>query len=483
MRKLTGVSVRLSEEQMEKKLLLGVFSLMVQVSLAAVQHVTVMQGDPVSLTCFLNNLHHAHVEWKNPEGHILFYNAREAKRDIRIRITTLSQSEFSIRITSVTFKDGGNYTCTQYDDNGAFEQIVEVTVLGQPRISTVKHGKVNVVKCRVEGNHHPPQISWILSNGPEFSVHSTIYRDGHTFVSEGSLGVHHVRNRVMVKCLVHHPALYSPPLLAFIKLGQRQKRPGPPTLIRVPTAHPGGQRTAAGDFTTTIMNVFSSEESTLSSSLSFSSSDPKYETVTPSLHLEPVTSSGSRRSTRDLMPVSETTVDTLFNKTVETNHTESSDSNMQVGAERTSSLLVLLVTTLIFGLLVVVVFFAIKLRRAHMAWKRGEPNRPGSNLHSLSVFTHTCVLSIHVEKHLTEFIVTENDDSDPSEESSKSKSVPEDKNSQGQRRRGLFNTAFTQYVVEEPPIMTSVVNTNAATPKDPAPQQTASRSHIKETSL
>uniref|UniRef100_A0A8C6NVH7 Ig-like domain-containing protein n=1 Tax=Nothobranchius furzeri TaxID=105023 RepID=A0A8C6NVH7_NOTFU len=187
-----------------------------------------MQGDPVSLTCFLNNLHHAHVEWKNPEGHILFYNAREAKRDIRIRITTLSQSEFSIRITSVTFKDGGNYTCTQYDDNGAFEQIVEVTVLGQPRISTVKHGKVNVVKCRVEGNHHPPQISWILSNGPEF-IHSTIYRDGHTFVSEGSLGVHHVRNRVMVKCLVHHPALYSPPLLAFIKLGQRQKaRPSHP---------------------------------------------------------------------------------------------------------------------------------------------------------------------------------------------------------------------------------------------------------------
>uniref|UniRef100_A0A8C6LXZ3 Ig-like domain-containing protein n=1 Tax=Nothobranchius furzeri TaxID=105023 RepID=A0A8C6LXZ3_NOTFU len=300
--------------------------LFVVVSLAAVQHVTVMQGDPVSLTCFLNNLHHAHVEWKNPEGHILFYNAREAKRDIRIRITTLSQSEFSIRITSVTFKDGGNYTCTQYDDNGAFEQIVEVTVLG--KISTVKHGKVNVVKCRVEGNHHPPQISWILSNGPEFSG-KFIDSYGHTFVSEGSLGVHHVRNRVMVKCLVHHPALYSPPLLAFIKLGQR----------------------------------------------------------------------------RD------------------------SDSNMQVGAERTSSLLVLLVTTLIFGLLVVVVFFAIKLRRAHMAWKRGEPNRPGSNLHR------------------------------------------------------LFNTAFTQYVVEEPPIMTSVVNTNAATPKDPAPQQTASRSHIKETSL
>lgn len=42
---------------------------------------------------------------------------------------------------------------------------------------------------------------------------------------------------------------------------------------------------------------------------------------------------------------------------------------MQTGS---SSLLVFLVTCLIFGLLVVVIFFAIKLRRAHITWKRGK---------------------------------------------------------------------------------------------------------------
>lgn len=37
-----------------------------------------------------------------------------------------------------------------------------------------------------------------------------------------------------------------------------------------------------------------------------------------------------------------------------------------------SPLLVLLVTCLILCLLIVVIFFAIKLRRAHLAWKRGN---------------------------------------------------------------------------------------------------------------
>lgn len=82
-------------------------------------------------------------------------------------------------------------------------------------------------------------------------------------------------------------------------------------------------------------------------------------------------------------------------------------------------------TCLIVCLLVVVIFFTIKLRRAHLAWKR------------------------------------ENEDSDPSEESNRSRSSQEERNAQGQRRRGIFNTAFTQYVTDKPSTITSVVNTAA----------------------
>lgn len=43
---------------------------------------------------------------------------------------------------------------------------------------------------------------------------------------------------------------------------------------------------------------------------------------------------------------------------------------------------------------------------------------------------------IYLTRDLTVFIVTENEDSNPSEESSKSKSSHEEKTSQAQRRRG-----------------------------------------------
>lgn len=90
---------------------------------------------------------------------------------------------------------------------------------------------------------------------------------------------------------------------------------------------------------------------------------------------------------------------------------------------------------------------------------------------------------------MTVFIVTENEDSNPSEESSKSKSSQEEKNSQGQRRRGIFNTAFTQYVVEESPVITSVINTAAMATAETVNEvqtsqpDTAAQCSIKETEL
>lgn len=48
----------------------------------------------------------------------------------RYSINKLSESEFTISIANVTFKDGGIYTCTQYG-NHPTETKVELTVLGE----------------------------------------------------------------------------------------------------------------------------------------------------------------------------------------------------------------------------------------------------------------------------------------------------------------------------------------------------------------
>lgn len=49
-------------------------------------------------------------------------------------IRKLSESEFTVSISDVDFKDGGRYTCFQYGDQ-VTEKTVELTVLGENSIN------------------------------------------------------------------------------------------------------------------------------------------------------------------------------------------------------------------------------------------------------------------------------------------------------------------------------------------------------------
>ncbi|XP_028451875.1 cytotoxic and regulatory T-cell molecule isoform X2 [Perca flavescens] len=470
---------------MEVKLQLSVFVLLIQVSLAVRQRVTVIKGQTLSLTCPLTNAHKTNVDWKNPEGYIMFFNANQALKDKRYSITNLSESEFSISISNVTFKDGGNYTCSHYH-NGTTERKVEVTVLGLPKMQVTKHNGKFVIKCTAEANHYPPQIFWKLNRGPEILAHAQVHHEGKKYVSVNMLHLHSVKSRVTVKCLVRHPALLSEPLMNFVPIQQHLTKPRRTTTTRSPITQPRGStegqtttsswsrhgRTTAYHAEVDRTSSHSSTQlSTVPPNQLFSSSEPKRATGLP---LNPVTSTGSQLNTsgstrsNDTIQnatsttgwTSETTEEITSHNRTEGNTTVS-DPKKQIET-RSSSLLVFLVTCLIVGLLVVVIFFAIKLRRAHITWKRV-------------------------------FIVTENEDSDPSDDSSKSKYSQEDKNSQGQRRRGLFNTAFTRYEVEKPAVITSVINTAAMadtenenkeqTSPPQTPGQTSTKCDIKETEL
>ncbi|XP_074467101.1 cytotoxic and regulatory T-cell molecule isoform X1 [Sebastes fasciatus] len=470
--------------EMELKLQLSVFVLLIQVSLVVCQRVTLKKGQTLNLSCPVTNAHKTNVDWKNPDGYIMFFNRNQGEdhisslQDKRYSITKLSESEFAISISNITFKDGGNYTCTHYGDRPT-EMKVEVTVLGFPKMSVTKHEGQFFIKCTAEGNQYPPQISWKLDQGPEILGHAQVLHEDKKYVSTDMLRVRSVENRVTVKCLVHHPALHSQHLMNFLKIGREFTKPWHTTTASSTTARPQGstegQRTTTGwvrhGRTTAYLSTRGVNEPSSDSSIRSSTVPSNGPNMVTSSGLPLNTSddsttsvlSGSTRrrndtisnttSTTDWASVSEPT-ETISNHTEGNGTGSSNDPNTQRGSEGSSSLLVFLVTFLIFCLLVVVIFFAIKLRRAHMAWKR------------------------------------ENEDSVPSEESSKSKSSQEERNAQGQRRRGLFHTAFTQYVVEKPAVITSVINT-AATERENIEQtsqpqtleQTLVRSDIKETEL
>ncbi|XP_067350925.1 cytotoxic and regulatory T-cell molecule isoform X1 [Channa argus] len=426
---------------MELKPQLCVFTLLIHVSHAAWQHITVTKGQTVHLRCPITKAHETNVEWKNPQGFVMFFNDNKALKDKRYSIVKLSETEFTVSIASVTFTDGGNYTCLHYGNPNITEKNVEVTVLGRPRMSIAKHEEKFIIKCSAEANHYPPQISFQMDNSPEIFSPDQFQREKKKYVSESTLEVKAVKKRVTVKCLVRHPALHSH-LINFVKIGKNEIKPWHTITTSPPTTQTTGSingRTT--DFTTTDVTGTSQSSATLTVVPT-----KKPETFpSPSNHVtstdsHPTTNSSIKggndsisngSSTTGWTSLSATTEETTSFNITDRNTTGNIDGTWkQIKGEGSASLLVFLVTCLIFCLLVVVIFFAIKLRRAHIIWKRV-------------------------------FIVTENEESDPSEESSKSKSSQEEKNSQAQRRRGLFNTAFTKYVVEEPTMVTSVINTGA----------------------
>ncbi|KAL3971419.1 protein TALPID3 [Sarotherodon galilaeus] len=449
---------------MELKLVLSVFVLFIEVSLAVLEHVTVMEGEKLSLSCPVTNADKTNVDWKNPEGFVMFFNRNQALKDKRYRIDTLSESKFSISVSSVKFNDGGNYTCSHYGDQ-ITEKIVEVTVLGYPKMSKTKHEGKTVIKCTAVGNHFAPQISWKIDDGSEFLARTQFQQEAKKYISTGMIEILSVEKRVTVKCLVRHPALKSKHLMNFVKIRQDSKRSHhtstvSPHSVKGSTQVPGitttwirHNRTAVYS-TTRNENKPLSESSTVPSSLRVSTGDPEM-SITRSPQI-PVTVHTDPHLSTSGWTYSPETTENITTDNMDSNTTGNFGLNMHRKDQGNSSLLVLLVTCLICGLLVVVIFFAIKLRRAHIAWKRV-------------------------------FIVTENEDSNPSEESSKSKSSHEEKTSQAQRRRGLFNTAFTQYVVEEPAkTMTSVQNTaviTATTSQHQTTAQTLAKCNAKETSL
>nr|XP_057942812.1 cytotoxic and regulatory T-cell molecule [Doryrhamphus excisus] len=318
---------------MEVKLKLAIFMLLIQVSLAVLQRVTVRKGQTVSLACPLVNGPRHHIEWKNPDGYIMFFNDNKGKyilKDMRYSISNLTKSESTVSISKVSFKDGGNYTCCQYGSH-VIEKKVELTVLGVPKMRVTKHRGRFVVHCTAEGNHHPPQISWKLDYGPEFLGNAQVGYVGKKYVSTDMVQFQSVDTRIAVKCIVRHPFLPFEQLMNFVKIGRNSPR----------------------STTTTNQTVWNTTS----------------------------------------IPV------------------DSSDPDMYTGNRQTSPLLVFLVTSLIVALVAVIIFFILKLRRAHVLW------------------------------------IKENEDSDPSEESGKSKSRPEEV-SQGHNRRGFFSTVFTQYSLE-----------------------------------
>ncbi|XP_046907836.1 cytotoxic and regulatory T-cell molecule isoform X1 [Hypomesus transpacificus] len=468
-------SIQLTRVDMSLKLQFCFLVLFVHESTSVWQRKTVTVGETLTLTCAINAGDTSNVEWKNPSGFVMFFNHNKALKDSRYSIVNFSKKEFKVAVSDVNFRDGGVYTCLHYHHKhkNVATKRVKVIVLGTPKLEVTKNRKETTIKCSAEGNAHPPKLSWQFGNGLEILAQSNSVFDHKTrkHSSEASLHIKSGTKSVTVKCLVRHPALRGPNLIdsVEIKLDTNEvphtMRPSTERVTNTPVEK-------LTEKTTFYWPVTEGSTETPSDKSTYSTKIPKVtEWPTPegpptaftgsyiSTHSHPDTTqpestvftsqndtSSYSTTMKGFLPASETMQNTFPNKTGGNTSIERGFDgvNRQTGKEGSTPLLVLLVTCLIFGLLVVVTFFGIRLRRAHIIWKK------------------------------------ENEDSNQSVNSTKSKSSHEEKHTQNRRHRGLFNIGFTKYSVEPTDVAAASPVTTTAT-RDKTEE--TPESYAKETEL
>ncbi|KAJ8347608.1 hypothetical protein SKAU_G00261970 [Synaphobranchus kaupii] len=398
------------------------------------EHLTVMEGQTLIIRCSIPDANVTHLEWKNPHGFVIFFNSHKALRDKRYRLVTFSHSEYTISLADVTFKDGGHYTCSQYMQLVTTKRF-KVTVLGFPKLETTKHEDRTAIKCTAEANSPPPRISWLFESELELDAPHPQYQcDVKTdkCSSVDILLVQSHKRRVTVKCIVHHQALYNSKLMNFVS-------------IRKDFTEEQLSSATVGYWSSTAETAEQATQSTI---------DPTAETAEQATQSTIDPHSGNDSN----ITVAVTTVSALTNTSTNSSFGESHNEWDQRDDERQSApLLIFLVTCLILGLLVVVIFFLIKLRRAHVVWK------------------------------------IENENSEQSLESSKSKSSQEEKLSQERKLQisvinpGYQNTNFTRYIAEEPPAEAAINGQNEEAAQiqrdNPSPCVATEIPQIKETAL
>ncbi|XP_027005213.1 cytotoxic and regulatory T-cell molecule [Tachysurus fulvidraco] len=403
----------------------------------ALKQISVVQGDTLTLTCPIKNTNMRDaVEWRNPDGFLLFFNRHRVLKDKRKAFVTLTASKSSISLTGIKFKDAGVYKCLRYKKKVSTKRY-KVIVIGVPKLEMDQQEDKTLLKCSASANEHPPRLSWLMDNGLEIAAHPYYEFENasnkYTAVSQLTLNV--PKKRVTVKCLVRHSALHGSELETFIHLGDQSQDTT------------SSSTTLGSTDTTVIPTVFSNTSFTYSHS---ASETTNYNNTTVNKSTEETSGRtnilSNTTDNETNKTISETTDGTPSNTSIESssNNTGNNHTQLNTRIERGNSpLLVLLVTCLIICLFVVLVFFLVRLRKAHIAWKK------------------------------------ENEESDQSVESSRSKTSSEEKQKQQQRGQGFCNTNFTKYKAEEAleaqATPTSVVNEN--------PQPFTSRSCIKETEL
>ncbi|XP_052044579.1 cytotoxic and regulatory T-cell molecule isoform X2 [Apodemus sylvaticus] len=298
--------------------------------------ITVEEGQTLTLTCITSLTKNASLQWLAPSGFTIFLNQHPALKSSKYQLLHHSATQLSIRVSNVSLREEGVYTCLQYGSSVKRRQQVRVTVLVTPFQPTVEAlvlrgqngGKSVVLKCSTERSKPPPQITWLLAEGLEIDgeVHREFEADGKICNTTSTLVVRTYGKNSTVHCMVQHKGLQGRKLVVpfqFEDLVADQE-----TTSDAPEQHSLSSRALPQPMSTVSMMENSSRPETDKEEKEHATPDPGLPTEASAQHAG------------------------------------------RLARSKSGILLLTLVSFLIFILFIIVQLFIMKLRKAHVIWKK-----------------------------------------------------------------------------------------------------------------
>ncbi|XP_072012741.1 cytotoxic and regulatory T-cell molecule isoform X2 [Engystomops pustulosus] len=361
-----------------------IYALLALNSVKAESHtfqLSVEEGKTVTLRCVFPGGNGSDIQWLTPRGYTSYFNGEKVLKDRRYELQHSSRNKLIVRLTNITRADEGVYTCLYYS-SPIQTKGVQVSVLSVPSPPSLEvtriHGKglkeKYLLTCTTSGGHPCPRLTWLIDNHIEMFGHQNRrLKNDWRCTAVSTLRVSSASSTSRASCVVRHRTLTPGNLTAsysFHKLDDV-------------TSTPAEEYTR---YTTTIVKTSGKGRGDESRAQEASSSAPE----TTDLNLTTSTTEASftiaeytERRTTDRVNGNVTSEVKTFtslsekNSSLATDVTNTGDStnttNNDIETSRRESyhtLILVLVSLMMCILLVIVHLFLSKLRKAHYFWKK-----------------------------------------------------------------------------------------------------------------
>ncbi|KAM9080030.1 cytotoxic and regulatory T-cell molecule [Megaptera novaeangliae] len=295
--------------------------------------VTVEEGQTLTLKCVISQAETTSLQWLAPSGFTIFFSEHPALKNSKYQLLHYSSNQLAIRVLNVTQQDEGVYKCLHYGTSVRTKE-VKVIVLATPVMPTLEvsvrmqNGEEHVIlQCSTVRSKPPPRITWLLGDDIELQgeTHHEYETDGKKCNSTSTLRVHTYGQNSTASCIIRHKGLQGRKLVAPFRFED---------LVT-------DQETASAALETS----------------SPSSQDPQQPTSTVAVMEDSSTSEIDKEEEE---------------QTTQVSHLATEANRQFAGLTRKKSgiLLLTLVSFLIFILFIIVQLFIMKLRKAHVIWKK-----------------------------------------------------------------------------------------------------------------